>query len=93
MHPVYGGWFAFRSVIVLPGLELPSLTKVEPIDIVPSQKGRVELLTLFNKHWQDNRFRDVVHPEQRYSEIQREYFNKPPKERKIVIDRILNGDY
>ena len=26
MHPVYGGWFAFRSVIVLPGLELPSLT-------------------------------------------------------------------
>ncbi|XP_027434724.1 cyanocobalamin reductase / alkylcobalamin dealkylase isoform X3 [Zalophus californianus] len=81
IHPRYGGWFAIRGVVLLPGIEVPDLTPTKPLDCVPKRADRITLLEGFNFHWRDWTYRDAVTPQERYSEEQKAYFSTPPAQR------------
>ncbi|XP_043858470.1 cyanocobalamin reductase / alkylcobalamin dealkylase isoform X3 [Dromiciops gliroides] len=81
IHPRYGGWFAIRGVLLLPGVEVPDLPPLSPPDCVPTQEGRIALLENFNFHWRDWTYRDAVAPVERYSDEQKAYFSTPPAQR------------
>ena len=89
MHPVYGGWFAIRCVIIFSNFLDPHLKYTCPIDCVPTREGRIELLDRFNGNWQDNTYRDVIPVKDCYSEIQKYYFATPPKDRKNLLLQML----
>ncbi|KAM6218452.1 cyanocobalamin reductase / alkylcobalamin dealkylase [Rhynchocyon petersi] len=81
IHPRFGGWFAIRGVLLLPGIEVPNLLPTKPLDCVPARADRITLLEGFNFHWRDWTYRDVVTPQERYSEEQKTYFSTPPAQR------------
>ncbi|XP_028938866.1 cyanocobalamin reductase / alkylcobalamin dealkylase [Ornithorhynchus anatinus] len=81
VHPRYGGWFAIRGVVLLPGVHVPSLPRVLPLDCVPSRDARIALLEGFNFRWRDWSYRDAVPPKERYSDEQKAYFSTPPAQR------------
>ena len=89
LHPRFGGWFAIRAVIVFEQHSVPSLTK-KSCDLRLEDVAVAELLTLYNDHWQDWRFRDVIESEEKYSKLQQEYFSAKPSERKSVIHKFMN---
>ncbi|XP_049630944.1 cyanocobalamin reductase / alkylcobalamin dealkylase [Suncus etruscus] len=85
IHPRFGGWFAIRGVVLLPGIEVPDLPRRKPLDCVPKRADRISLLEGFNFHWRDWTYRDVVTPEERYSEEQKTYFSTPPAKRWTLL--------
>jgi len=90
VHPKYGGWFAFRGVAIIKNLQEPGLPRLDPVDCVPSQDGRVKLLQSYNFNWRDWGFRDVVAGgvAERYSQLQREYFSIEPMNRLALIQKL-----
>lgn len=85
IHPRFGGWFAIRGVVLLPGTEVPDLPRKKPPDCVPSRAARITLLEGFNFHWRDWTYRDAVTPQERYSEEQKTYFSTPPAQRLALL--------
>ncbi|XP_045715077.1 cyanocobalamin reductase / alkylcobalamin dealkylase isoform X1 [Phyllostomus hastatus] len=85
IHPRFGGWFAIRGVVLLPGVEVPDLPPTKPLDCVPARADRIALLEGFNFHWRDWAYRDVVTPQERYSEEQKAYFSTPPAQRLALL--------
>ena len=87
VHPVYGGWFAFRGVFIFQDVLVSNLERKEPVNCVTSRERVIELLEKFNYHWQDWNYRDVLDWEikERYSTEQREYFATPPKDRHRLV--------
>ncbi|XP_007531057.1 cyanocobalamin reductase / alkylcobalamin dealkylase isoform X2 [Erinaceus europaeus] len=85
IHPQFGGWFAIRGVVLLPGIEVPDLPPTKPLDCVPKRADRITLLEGFNFHWRDWTYRDVVTPQERYSEEQKAYFSTPPAQRLALL--------
>lgn len=65
------------------------LTISEPLDVVPDIDNRIRLLNLFNEHWQDGRYRNIIKPLKTYSALQIEYFGTKPNERGKIVERIL----
>lgn len=88
LHPQYGGWFAIRGAMIFKNITAPQLEKKTPIDILPDNEGRIQLLNLLNYHWQDWRFRDVVPVQDKYSDLQKLYFGTAPKDRWDILDKI-----
>ena len=89
VHPNYGGWFALRGVLIFKDVSVPDLPKREPVDCVPTNEMRIDLLTKYNMSWKDWTFRDVCVNKivDRYSEEQKLYFETPPKERFSLIQQ------
>jgi methylmalonic aciduria homocystinuria type C protein len=85
IHPRYGGWFAIRGVLLLPGVEVPDLPQRKPPDCIPVRADRITLLEGFNFHWRDWTYRDAVTPQERYSEEQKAYFSAPPADRLALL--------
>lgn len=87
VHPTYGGWFAFRGVLIFIEVSASDLTRPHPVDCVPTQEMRVELLEKFNQNWRDWSYRDVVvgGARERYSEQQRLYFGTEPSQRQAIL--------
>ncbi|XP_036895384.1 cyanocobalamin reductase / alkylcobalamin dealkylase isoform X2 [Sturnira hondurensis] len=85
IHPQFGGWFAIRGVVLLPGVEVPDLPPTKPLDCVPARADRIALLEGFNFHWRDWAYRDAVTPQERYSEEQKAYFSTPPAQRLALL--------
>ncbi|XP_070260969.1 cyanocobalamin reductase / alkylcobalamin dealkylase isoform X2 [Myotis yumanensis] len=85
IHPRFGGWFAIRGVLLLPGIEVPDLPPTKPLDCVPTRTDRIALLESFNFHWRDWAYRDAVTPQERYSEEQKAYFSTPPAQRLALL--------
>eukprot|EP00794_Sanderia_malayensis_P007795 gene7795-8641_t len=85
IHPKYGGWFAFRGVLIFENVFCPGLMKKEPEDVVKSDELKLELLKRFNGNWKDWSFRDIISPAARYSEDQKLFFSTPPSEREALI--------
>ncbi|KAM5248255.1 cyanocobalamin reductase / alkylcobalamin dealkylase [Ctenodactylus gundi] len=85
IHPQFGGWFAIRGVMLLPGIQVPHLMPRKPHDCVPTRADRITLLEGFNFHWRDWTYRDVVTPQERYSEEQKVYFSTPPAQRLALL--------
>ena len=90
MHPSYGGWFAFRAVVIIENAIAPDLLPREPVDCVSSSEKRIELLNRFNKNWQDWTYRDMVQSLEKYSENQKLYFGTHPSERGKIVKKILS---
>ncbi len=90
MHPKYGGWFALRGVMIFKDVLVPDLEQKEPIDCVPTNEMKIDLLHKYNTCWKDWTFRDVcANPIQgRYSEEQKLYFETPPEGRHKLISRL-----
>lgn len=89
IHPDYGGWFAFRSVLILPEKTLPPELKMsEPPDTVP-ESDQIKLLEFFNYSWQTGEYRNIVEPKSKYSQSQIDYFNTPPKDRNPLIEKLI----
>ncbi|XP_004639293.1 methylmalonic aciduria and homocystinuria type C protein isoform X1 [Octodon degus] len=85
IHPRFGGWFAIRGVVLLPGIQAPDLLPRKPPDCVPARADRITLLENFNFHWRDWTYRDAVKPQERYSEEQKAYFSTPPAQRLALL--------
>lgn len=87
MHSKYGGWFAFRGVLIFKDLLVPELQPKEPIDCVSTREQRIDLLEKFNFSWQDWSYRDVTGKEviEKYSERQQQYFATEPSKRFELI--------
>ncbi|XP_006899053.1 PREDICTED: methylmalonic aciduria and homocystinuria type C protein [Elephantulus edwardii] len=92
IHPRFGGWFAIRGVLLLPGIEVPDLLPTKPLDCVPTRAERITLLEGFNFHWQDWTYRDAVTPQERYSEEQKAYFSTPPAQRWALLGLSLPSE-
>ena len=61
-----------------------SLEKRLPPELIGSPEEILQLLTLYNHHWRDNRFRDCIQNiQERYSEIQQDYFAQKPGPQRI----------
>ena len=89
VHPKYGGWFALRGILIFKDVVAPDLPWKEPVDCVPTNEMRIDLLNKYNMSWQDWTFRDVSATEivDRYSEEQKMYFETPPKDRFKLIQQ------
>lgn len=88
LHPKYGGWFAMRCVFVFKNLQVPNeqLAYREPSDPLNGDPERIlDLLKKFNYNWRDSTYRDCIRPQERYSNMQLEYFLREPKHRKTLI--------
>ncbi|XP_072048659.1 cyanocobalamin reductase / alkylcobalamin dealkylase-like [Amphiura filiformis] len=85
MHPKYGGWFAFRGALIFKKLQCPTLPESEPARILTTDAEIIDLLEKLNNNWQDNAYRDVIPPIDRYSEEQQVYFNTAPKDRAKLL--------
>lgn len=93
VHPNFGGWFAFRGVLIFKGLTGPStLVQTPPPDCVPTLEMKVELLRRFNECWEDWTYRDVCGSpiQEIYSDKQKLYFGTLPKDRTSIIEQILS---
>ena len=91
IHPLYGGWFAIRSVVVFTKLQCPELPFKPPKDCLPADKQRLDVLEKFNTNWKDASYRNCIPVISKYSNIQRKYFETPPKERKSLLEEICNS--
>lgn len=98
VHPVYGGWFAIRAVVIFEAFA-PDLSRKQPLDILSSPEQVGLLLSLFNDNWKDWRYRDVLDAGSapfpshlRYSPLQRSYFETNPARRAEIIRRIISSD-
>ncbi|XP_022109405.1 methylmalonic aciduria and homocystinuria type C protein homolog isoform X2 [Acanthaster planci] len=80
IHPKYGGWFAFRGVLIFPGVQLP-LVQQDPPDVIKTDEALKDLLDQFNDNWMENKYRDCIEVRERYSPEQIEYFQTPPAQR------------
>uniref|UniRef100_F1L4U8 Cyanocobalamin reductase (cyanide-eliminating) n=1 Tax=Ascaris suum TaxID=6253 RepID=F1L4U8_ASCSU len=86
LHPKYGGYFAFRGVIIFPDVHLAATFKEpQPLKTLDTDAKVLEALELFNKHWMDNRYRDCGDPIEKYSALQLKYFNTVSRRRWRLI--------
>eukprot|EP00096_Caligus_rogercresseyi_P014824 TRINITY_DN7313_c0_g1_i1.p1 TRINITY_DN7313_c0_g1~~TRINITY_DN7313_c0_g1_i1.p1 ORF type:complete len:248 (-),score=53.19 TRINITY_DN7313_c0_g1_i1:842-1558(-) len=93
LHPTYGGWFALRGAFFFPSLlHSPSLLK-EPPHLLHSSADIENLLNLYNHHWRDARYRDVIPILERYSPLQRLYFETKPSERMNLIKKLSESSW
>ena len=90
VHPRYCGWFALRAVLIFKSILVPDLPRFEPPDILNTDAQRIDFLERFNFHWQDWTFRDVFEPLERYSDLQKLYFETVPKQRQELVKRWID---
>ncbi|XP_038049650.1 cyanocobalamin reductase / alkylcobalamin dealkylase-like [Patiria miniata] len=80
IHPKYGGWFAFRGILIFPEVQLP-LVQRDPPNVIKTDDALKYLLDQFNDNWKENKYRDCIDVVERYSQEQIEYFMTPPSQR------------
>jgi len=84
IHPRFGGWFAYRGVLVCRTLKCPGLPRPAVPDPLPSSEGRTRALIKFNEGWTDRELGMEV--EATYEDEAVEYFGyKTPRSRKAEI--------
>ena len=89
LHPKYGGWFAIRGCLVFKNLTCPSLARKSAENVLVDLTDQMSAIELFNYHWKDCRFRDVIVAQEKYSEIQQRYFNTPSGQRGTILKEII----
>ena len=90
IHEKYGGWFGFRGIIIFKDVSVPTLQQKPPPDVVQGDEKIIELLELFNYHWKDWRYRDIVPAVLKYSDEQKLYFSTLPADRHELIKKIVS---
>ena len=76
----------FKDVLV------PDMKQRSPPDTVKTDPQKIDLLEKFNYAWQDWTYRDIIEVEERYSDLQKQYFATLPKNRLQLIEKILQGE-
>ncbi|CAG0916080.1 unnamed protein product [Notodromas monacha] len=89
IHPLFGGWFAFRGAMVVKNFLCPDLPRKPCVDVVPDESRRIWLLNEFNTNWNEWTYRDVIPVCARYSDLQKKYFGTVPAQRQELIDSYL----
>ncbi|CAI4231705.1 unnamed protein product [Auanema sp. JU1783] len=84
LHPIYGGHFAFRSVFLFPTVKI-TFKPIIPKSILSTDEEIRMALEKFNYSWKDSGFRDFGAPKRRYSDVQVNFFGKPPADRWEVL--------
>ena len=74
-----------RGVFIFKNQQVPYLNRKPPPDVVSTEEGRIDLLEQFNGNWKDNRFRNIISTEAKYSAEQQQYFGTLPKYRQELI--------
>jgi len=78
LHPIYGGFFAFRGAIFMPSVTCTDLVEKEPIEVFKGDQDQIlNFLTLFSKF--EATYRDVIPVGKRYSMEQVQFFNTAPE--------------
>ncbi|XP_002158852.3 cyanocobalamin reductase / alkylcobalamin dealkylase [Hydra vulgaris] len=90
IHPVYGGWFSFRGVLIFRNFQMQLEKKIPEDNLNHEQK--VNLLELYNYKWKDFQYRNVNSPKEKYSEKQQEYFITKPSDRWTLINSWNNSN-
>jgi len=44
LHPKYGGWFAFRGVVIFPNVHATSLQQINPEDLLKDEAKAIDLM-------------------------------------------------
>ncbi|CAJ1401815.1 unnamed protein product [Effrenium voratum] len=87
IHPVWGGWYAYRGLIVLRNGKQASLQKPEPLDFLKDE-DKMRILTEYNQRHQMCLWRDLPDhaPENRYSPEEFFFFTEtsPDKRRRFL---------
>jgi len=91
IHPRYGGWFGFRTVIILKSVTCP-LERREPIDLLPEKEDQLKLLNSFMFSWQSYAYRDCVEVVEKYSDRAIKYFATKPGERLDLLRQFIDED-
>ncbi|PAV85104.1 hypothetical protein WR25_04522 [Diploscapter pachys] len=89
LHPVYGGHFAFRSVLIFPEAKIENSEKSNPGSILEDPEEIKKMLEEFNFNWRTSGFRDFGNPKHRYSPEQVAYFGLAPAERWAFLESWL----
>jgi methylmalonic aciduria homocystinuria type C protein len=93
LHPKYGGWFAMRCAFIFKNLVLDDNQLAQNLVEDPLKENVdsiVDVIKKFNYNWKDSTYRDVINVEERYSEMQKEYFLTDPKLRKDLLKEWLS---
>ncbi|VDP32454.1 unnamed protein product [Soboliphyme baturini] len=89
LHPKYGGWFAFRGVLIFPLIDASQLERKEAVRKLTSEEAIVWALERFNFKWKDATYRDSYPVAEKYDSKQREYFTTRPSERISLLSKWL----
>lgn len=90
MHPTFGGWYAYRSLVILRGATAPGLERPEPMRFLePSEAQRI--ISEYNLAHEECRWRDLTPsghpPEHRYTPEEYFFFMESnPKKRERFLD-------
>lgn len=89
LHPKYGGWFGFRSVLIFKTLQYPLLPRITPTDLLNGDELlTIDVLKRFNDCWQDSTYRNVIPVTETYSILQQSYFQTLPKDRFSWLEKL-----
>ena len=89
-HPVWGGWFALRGVVIFRGRGA-ELARREPGGVLGSEEAR-GLVRMYNNDWKDWKgWREVGRKGERYSDLQMKYFETLPQERFQMIENMIRN--
>ncbi len=91
LHPEFGGWFALRGVLIFAEVTVSSLIRKDPPNILENEEEIINLLELYNDHWRDWSFRNVIDVKERYSndQVKRAVNISKKKERKLQQLRLF----
>ena len=94
LHPKYGGWFALRGVLIFENARVNDsyLQKKNPPEILNSQNEISKLLHEYNHNWKNWNYRDIgMQPDiERYSDLQKTYFETEPSARNCLLEKIVS---
>ncbi|VEL28180.1 unnamed protein product [Protopolystoma xenopodis] len=100
LHPVYGGWFAFRGILILPDVICSDLPRNEPLSSLPPFKPPfrsedvLRLLNEFNSNWREATWRNFglerEDPFHKYSPTALRYFSSLPNDRGKLVESFLD---
>lgn len=78
MHPEFGGWFAYRGLLVLHGARAPTLQPRQAVVAVKDEAEKKRVLEEYNLRADDCRWRDLTRighpPEKRYTPEEMYFF-------------------
>ena len=96
IHPRYGGWYAYRMLIVLHGVSWPPhVPRPSPLSFLSTEE-KATIIYEYNKNpdlgkWRD--FNDKQLPMERYDTAQFEFFHERSNDKRRSILKRLANEY
>jgi methylmalonic aciduria homocystinuria type C protein len=93
LHPKFGGWFAMRCVFLFKNVLLSNETDLSRPNVSDplghDYERIVDLLKNFKFNWKDSKYRNAINVDEKYSDVQVDYFTVEPKYRKEMLKKWL----